>query len=371
MGMSSFQVKIVGDFCNIRCTYCRNRDFDQDTNVVMSIEKLEKLFVFLNSLPQAQIRTNWHGGEPLLAGKRFFSHVLSLESQYQQKMWRNVVQTNAMLVDDEWAKFFHDNNFLIGVSIDGSEKTHNSDRINVAGRDTYKEAMRGVEILRHHDIFPGVICTVTKKTVRYAEEMLLGLVNAGFKDIAFNAFYNTASDCNGDTYGLTDKEWLTFLIEIFETWLTLNDPTVHVRELDSMLAWTKSKSANSCVYKGTCHQWFVVDYTGDIYPCERLGRTTHFGSIDTLRTFQDLMDTPVFLNWKESIVQLPKKCQACSLQSLCHNGCVSHRTADEEGVPLYTYCESRLGFYDYIMRRLGGKEVNNHVTQKQFFVGIP
>jgi uncharacterized protein len=368
--MSSFQVKIVGDFCNIRCTYCRNREFDQDTNVVMSESTLERLFGFFDSLPQPLIRTNWHGGEPLLAGKKFFSHILELESQYQQKLWRNAVQTNAMLVDDWWAELFHDNHFHIGVSIDGSERTHNSDRINVAGRGTYKEAMHGVGVLRRHQIYPGVICTVTKKTVGYAKEMLLGLVDAGFKSIAFNAFYNTASSCTADTYALTDQEWLMFLVEIFETWLTLNDPTVHIRELDGILAWLKSKSANSCVYKGTCHQWLAVDYTGDIYPCERLGRATHFGSIDTLRTFQDLMDTEVFLDWKESIGQLPEKCQACNLQTLCHNGCVAHRKADEEGVPLYTYCESRLGFYDYIKNRLDGKEVKSHVKQKQFFVRL-
>ena len=350
--MSSFQVKIVGDFCNIRCTYCRNRDFDQDSNVLMSLANLEKLFVFLDSLPQARIRVNWHGGEPLLAGKKFFHHILRMESHYNQKTWMNAIQTNAMLVDAEWAKLFHDNQFSIGVSIDGSEQTHNNDRINVTGRGTYKEAMRGVETLRRNNIHPGVICTVTKKTVKHAKEMLLDLVSAGFKSIAFNAFYNTASNCSGDTYGLTDKEWLAFLIEIFETWLVLNDPTIRVRELDSMLAWTKSKSANSCVYKGTCYQWFAIHYTGDIYPCERLGKSTHFGSIDSLRTFQDLVNTPVFLNWKESVGQLPKKCRTCSLQSLCHNGCVSHRKADEEGVPLYTYCESRLGFYDYIKQRL-------------------
>ncbi len=355
--MSSFQVKIVGDFCNIRCSYCRNRDFDQTTRAVMSEGTLERLFVFLGSLPQQQIRTNWHGGEPLLAGKKFFSQIMRLETQYSQKVWRNVVQTNAMLVDDEWATFFHDNHFLIGVSVDGSEKTHNSDRVNVAGRGTYREVICGVETLRRHDIHPGVICTVTKKTVNFPRAMFLGLVDAGFKDIGFNAFYNTASDCNGDTYGLTDQEWLQFLIEIFETWLTLNDPTVHVREIDAMLAWTKSKSANSCIYKGTCHQWFVVHYTGDIYPCERLGKSTHFGSIDSLRTFEDLKDNPVFLAWKESIGQLPKKCQACRLLSLCHNGCVSHRRADEEGIPLYTYCESRLRFYDYLVKRIGGKEV--------------
>jgi len=335
----------------------------------MSINTLEKLFAFLNSVPHSRVRTNWHGGEPLLAGKKFFNHVLKLESQYPQKKWINAVQTNATLVDDKWAQLFHDNHFQIGVSIDGSEHTHNINRIDIAGCGTYEKAMRGVETLRRHNIYPSVICTVTKKTVEYAKEMLLGLVNAGFKGIAFNAFYNTASNCDSDTCeGLTNQEWLMFLIEIFETWLSLNDPTFHVREIDGTLAWIKSKSANSCVFKGACYQWFVIDYTGDIYPCERLGRTTHFGNIDSLNTIQNLLDNPIFLNWKESIEQLPKKCQGCELQRLCYNGCVSHRKTDVEGVPTYIYCESRLDFYNYIKNRLANKKEGSHVTQRSFFI---
>ncbi len=361
--MSSFQVKIVGDFCNVRCSYCRNRDFDQDANTVMSDATLERLFIFLNSLQQAQIRMNWHGGEPLLAGKKFFSHILKIENQYKQKSWVNSVQTNAMLIDNEWANIFQNNHFGIGVSIDGNEQTHNINRINVAGLGTYKKAMRGVEILRHHDIYPGVICTVTKKTVRRAKEIFRGLVDAGFKSIAFNAFYNTASSYSeDDIYSLTNQEWLMFLTEIFESWLALNDPSVHVREIDGILAWFKLKSSNSCLYKGACHQWFVVYYTGDMYPCERFGKITHFGNINSFGTFHDLLNNSTFLKWKETVERLPKKCQCCNLQKLCHNGCVSHRKADAEGVPLYAYCESRLGFYNYIKNRLERKEVKNHVT---------
>lgn len=354
--MSSFQVKIVGDFCNIRCSYCRNRDYEQGVKSVMPIEKLERLFVFLSSLPQQKVHVNWHGGEPLLAGKNFFNHIVRLEKQYPDKMWSNVIQTNAMLVDHEWAEFFVRNKFNVGVSIDGNEETHNHDRITATGRGTYQRAIRGVGILRSHGIYPGTICTVTKKTVASAKRMITGLVEAGFKSIAFNAFYNTASEDNGDVYGLTDKEWLAFLVEIFEEWVAFNDPTVRVREIDSILAWTRSKSANCCVYRGTCHQWFAVDSIGDIYPCERFGKTICFGNIDSVDSIKEISSSPIFLAWKDSISTLPQKCQVCKLQSLCHNGCTRHRKADVEGVPLYVHCESRREFYDYVQRRLNQSE---------------
>lgn len=328
----------------------------------MSIETLERLFIILNSLPQQKVRTNWHGGEPLLAGRKFFNHIVRLESQFPEKMWVNSIQTNATLIDSPWAKFFHDNCFNIGVSIDGSEQTHNANRVDIADNGTYKKVIYGVNVLRQHNINPSAICTVTKKSVTRGREMFLSLVDAGFKSIAFNAFYNTASSCDSDTYGLTDQEWLMFLIDIFEAWIALNDPSIRVRELDGIIAWLKEKSANSCVYKGTCYQWFVVDYTGDIFPCERFGRTIHFGNIYSLVDFQGVLDGQIFLDWKGFSEQLPKKCLACNLQTLCHNGCRSHRTADcEGGIPLYAYCESRRGFYNYLTNRLRGKEVNSDV----------
>lgn len=261
-----FQVKIVGDFCNIRCAYCRNRDFNRTEKAVMSIETLEKLFAFLASLSQKKVRVNWHGGEPLLAGKDFFNHIVRLEKEYPDKVWVNAVQTNATLIDSGWAKFFVDNGFHIGVSVDGTERVHNIDRISASGHGTYKRAVRGVDILRKHDIYPGVICTITKKTVRHAKEIFFGLTTAGFKNIAFNAFYNTASESGGDEYGLSDKDWSGFLKEIFESWLEINDETIRVRELDAILAWTAGKSLNDCSFRGGCSQWFAVDYTGDIYP---------------------------------------------------------------------------------------------------------
>jgi len=311
--------------------------------------------VFLNSLPQEKIRVSWHGGEPLLAGKDFFNQIIRLEKKYSKKEWLNSVQTNATLIDHEWAEFFSTNKFSVGVSVDGSERTHNGARLNAIKQGTYSKVIQGVKILRCHNIYPGIICTVTKKTFKYADEMLHGLLDAGFKGIAFNAFYNTASEGKRDVYGLTDEEWLCFLKKIFETWLTLNNPEIKIRELDGALAWVKSKAANYCMYKGTCYQWFVIDYEGKIYPCERLGKAVTFGSINSLKTFDELINQSVFVEWKKSIERMPQKCQDCKLKMLCHNGCVSHRQANNEGAPLYSYCESRLKFYDYINDRINGR----------------
>ena len=350
-----FQVKIVGDFCNIRCAYCRNRDFDRTDKAVMSFETLERFIAFLNTTPQWRVRANWHGGEPLLAGKDFFKHIVRVEKLYPEKIWLNSVQTNGTLIDEGWANFFTENNFHIGVSIDGNERVHNIDRIDASGRGTYKHAMRGVNILREHGIYPGVICTVTKKTVKYAEEIFFGLINSGFKGLAFNVFYNTATERKVDEYGLTESEWFGFLKEIFDLWLNLGDETIRVRELDAILAWTAGRSANECSFRGTCSHWFVVDDKGDVYPCERFGKRICFGNITALGKYEKLILDPEFMKLREENRILPNKCKTCNFLSLCHNGCCSHRRSDGEGVLIYTYCESRLELYNYIQHKL--KEV--------------
>lgn len=316
------------------------------------METLEQFFRVTSTLPQPMVRVSWHGGEPLLAGKDFFRHVVRLENQYPDKKWLNCVQTNAVLIDDEWSEIFCDGHFGIGVSIDGTEEAHNTNRVNVAGHGSYQHVIKGVSVLRKHGNNPGVICTVTKKTVERGREMFLGLTDAGFKSINFNAFYNTASMHDCDEYGLSSDEWSKFLIDVFEAWLNLNDPTVRVREIDGILAWTKNKVMSECSFKGTCHSWFVIDSQGDIYPCERYGKEVCFGNINSITSFSEVTKGAVFISRLKTIRKLPNKCLLCSLQPMCHNGCVSHRQLDEEGVLIYTYCESRLGLYEYIRQRL-------------------
>lgn len=353
--MSSFQIKPVGDFCNIQCAYCRNRGSNRATRTIMSTDTLEQLFEFFASVPQEKIRLNWHGGEPLLAGKEFFRKITDLESSRPNKIWANTVQTNAILIDEEWASFFKQHQFHVGVSVDGNKDIHDANRIDAVGHGTHDRAIAGVEILRKHGIHPGVISVVTKETASCGAEMLKGLADSGFTNIAFNAFYNTASVATIDNRAVTDKEWLAFLVDVFESWQLLDRPDVSVREIDATLAWLKGKLQRQCSFVGSCARWFTVDYTGNIYPCGRLGRSTQLGNVKK-HNFEEIVNNPTFLQWVITTQRLPQKCVNCKFVALCHNGCVSHRSQSENDVLLFAYCESRIGFYNYLRLNLSHRE---------------
>jgi uncharacterized protein len=351
--MPAIQAKIVGDFCNLRCTYCRDRDFDQGGKRVMSNEVLNALLGSLAQLPQAIQRVHWLGGEPTLAGLGFFKEVVRLQQEFAQKNWINTIQTNATLVTREWAEFFRASNFKVGVSVDGTSQTHDADRINMGGRGTYAKVIKGVLTLREAGIYPSVICVVTKRNAHMGAEMLRGLVEAGFTSIAFNAFYNVASDLREDPFAVSDEAWTRFLKDVFEEWVVLDRPEVHIREVDGMLAWTQGRTARSCVFRGSCSSWMLVDFDGKIYPCERLGRSACFGDVKEITSFSEVLSSPEHRAFTTQTLRMPEKCKVCSMQDFCHNGCVAHRIDNGDTSPHYAYCGSRLEFYDYLSKRIG------------------
>lgn len=356
--MPSIQAKIVGDFCNLRCTYCRDRDFDQGGKRVMSPETLEALISSLAKLPHNLQRVHWLGGEPTLAGLDFFKEATRLQGEQTHKRWVNTIQTNATLINHEWAEFFQAHNFKVGVSVDGTSQTHDADRINLVGHGSYSKVMDGVKILRKADIYPSVICVVTKRNASKGAQMLRGLVESGFTSIAFNAFYNTATDLRSDPFAVSDEAWTEFLKDVFEEWIILDRQDVQVRELDGMIAWTQGRTTRSCVFRGSCSSWLLVDHDGQVYPCERLGRSVCFGNVGSVASFAEILEAPVHRAFTTQTLRMPEVCKVCLMQTFCHNGCVAHRIEDGDTSPHYAYCGSRLAFYDYLLKRIPSSSRN-------------
>lgn len=350
--MPAIQAKVVGDFCNLRCTYCRDRDFDQGGKRVMSPQVLQTLISSLAQLPQNVQRMHWLGGEPTLAGLDFFKEVVRLQQEQAHKLWTNSIQTNATLINREWSEFFKTRDFKVGVSVDGTSQTHDADRINLAGHGSYANVMRGVNVLREAGIRPSVICVVTKRNAKNGAEMLRDLVDSGFTNIAFNAFYNTATDPRSDPFAVSDESWTQFLKDVFEEWVALDRADVQVRELDSLIAWTQGRTGRSCVFRGTCSNWLLVDHDGKVYPCERLGRSVCFGDVNSVVSFTEILETSAHKSFTTQTLRTPDKCTSCVMRDFCHNGCVAHRIDNGDTSPHYAYCGSRLAFYDYLVKRI-------------------
>lgn len=342
---------IVGDYCNLRCLYCFHRWKDQGRKQIMSSKLLEKFIREFLYLPLPIYIFSWHGGEPLLAGLDFFETAIELQNQYKEErqIIQNLVQTNGTLIDDEWALFFKNHNFGIGVSLDGNRETHDHFRVDKNGKGTFNKTMEGIKILRKHGIEPGILQTLTRNNISRAEESFQFFIDdLGIKNLGVNPYFDIVGlNKLMSDQKVTNKEFTTFLKTYIELWLERDDPNLRIREIDNFIGAVLRKPTHYCRLNGLCWTTFCINYNGEIYPCDPFLDQREFFCGDL--TKQSLLEIFTGSLWQETIGKidnLPPECRACKWQSVCHNGCSYLRVGGIEGK--YYYCQAQKEIFAYL-----------------------
>lgn len=350
-------IKVVGDFCNLRCRYCFYSVQDQATPHVMNEELLESFISQYMSLFSGRLTFIWHGGEPLLAGLKFFEKIIQLQQKCNKNHdIRNHIQTNGTCITDEWVLFFKEHHFRIGVSLDGCSVGHNQFRKRHLGGGSFDQVKRGIEILKKYGITPGFIQVLTRSNLQHLK-----------KDFSF--FMNFPLSSKGVVWGInpyldiaeinpqmlseqvTDKDLKEYLIRYIDLWLHKDKPNLHIREIDYLLAGVLQKSVGSCSFNGTCTGYFCLDYDGKIYPCDRLaGRPEFlFGDLSQ-QSLIEALNSPSRLSYAQRVNSRHPECTTCEWQKVCHNGCAHHRVGGIEGK--YYYCETRRAIFSYLQEKI-------------------
>lgn len=348
-------IKVVGDFCNLKCTYCFYNQRDQLSPHVMSSWLLEKFIKEYLQMFQGDVRFIWHGGEPLLAGIDFFQSVVRLQKVYADlsHQIKNTIQTNATLINDEWAEFFAHHQFGVGVSLDGSAESHNRFRKNTGGHDTFTAVRRGIEILREHGLRPGFIQTLTKSNLERTDEdfhffsEILGAENWGINHfLGVNEINKSMRD-----QSITDGELSQFFKRYIDLWLEQDDSKLRIREIDNFLAGVVGKRPRNCTFNGTCTSYFCLEYDGRVYPCDRLSGRNDLLYGDLLRqSLQEILTSPTRQYYVREVNKVHPDCAVCEWQLVCHNGCTHHRKGGISGK--YYYCETRKFVFAYLRQKV-------------------
>jgi uncharacterized protein len=132
----------------------------------MSEETLEEYIKqYIGGASQQCVSFCWHGGEPLMAGLPFFRKAMELQKKYADgKQIENTLQTNGILLNEEWCTFFRDNGFLIGLSLDGPEDIHDAFRHDCGGAPTFARVMKGVELMKRMGVEFNILSTVNARS---------------------------------------------------------------------------------------------------------------------------------------------------------------------------------------------------------------
>ena len=154
----NLMVKPVGSVCNLACDYCYYLEkanlYKDNLKHVMSDELLEKFIdEYINSQTMPQVLFTWHGGETLMRPLSFYKKAMELQKKYARgRTIDNCIQTNGTMLTDEWCEFFRENNWLVGVSIDGPQEFHDEYRKNKMGKPSFVKVMQGINLLKKHGV---------------------------------------------------------------------------------------------------------------------------------------------------------------------------------------------------------------------------
>ena len=298
---------------------------------------------------ESELNLAFQGGEPTLAGLSFYQEAVRLQGVHNTKniTIRNSIQTNGMAIDDEFAKFFHENNFLVGLSIDGDRESHELNR-----DDSFKGAMNAARLFQKHSVEFNILCVVTRNTARHIGRIYRFFRSSGFDYLQFIPCLDPEGEARGSrAYSLVPKDYGDFLCLLFDLWYAdiIKGESVSIRLFDNVLMVLAGRSAEACGLGGSCSCQFVTEADGSVYPCDfYVSDRFRLGSILT-DSIDELLCSDNCLEFVETSKGRAAECDACQYLRFCYGGC--RRDKDGTGVNKSYYCEALKRFYEYSLPR--------------------
>ena len=352
-------IKTVSEDCNMACEYCYYSHVAGHPRGIRvpSLEILQKLLrdYLVTCGPVASIA--WQGGEPLLAGLNFFRQVVALEARYGQprQIISNAVQTNGILLSPEWATFFRQYRFLVGVSLDGPQAIHDQSRVDAGGHGTFSRVMRGLACLRQNGVEFNILTVVGPHNVRKGSELLRFFGDSGLRWVQFipqMAFSAQNSSVPG-LFAITPQEYGDFLCETFDIWYNDGQPVLSIRYFDNVLQSYLGDTPEICTMQAQCPSQLTIESNGDIYACDfYMDEDGKIGNVMAIPLI-DAFASEGYRRFAALKPALPEPCRECSWLKHCQGGCPRNRTWDPAQSDTADYfCESFKQFFAYADSRL-------------------
>jgi len=331
----NIMAKPVCGVCNLDCAYCYYTSKPQELypgvkKFMMSEQVLDRYArEYLQAMP-VQADFGWQGGEPLLAGKQFFRKAVELQKQYGRdgQVVANAMQTNGTLIDDEWAEFFAEHRFLVGISLDGPPEWHDHFRRDHAGQPSFHRAWAGLELLRKHHAEFNVLVTLNARNAPHAGDIYRYFVNRGVRWLQFIPVLEKDEAGRPRDYSCTGEQFGRFMLDVLELWLDRHVGVVSERLIDSVLHTIVHGESALCCNAARCANAHVLEFNGDLYACDHfVFRPWLIGNI--METpLDELVRSPRLEEFAALKTDLPAACRDCEYLPYCNGGCPKHHVPD-------------------------------------------
>ena len=349
-------IKPSGSDCNLDCKYCFYKNRAPEIGAGrqrMTEQVLEKLVKDYMHLGFAYAGFSWQGGEPMLMGLDFYKKVVELQKKYGSpgQTVSNALQTNAILIDQQWCRFLRENKFLVGISIDGPKRFHDHYRTDHAGGGTFDKVLAAIELCKQHKVEFNTLTLVNNLTAENPDEVFDFFLDLEVKYLQFIPCVelDPATQKIAD-FSVTPAALGNFLCRIFDRWYALGPQKISIRDFDSILSCCLTGQHTICTFSPQCSQYIVVEHTGDCFCCDFF--------VEPKWRLGNIFETPIeklaagetkrrFARAKQN---LSNKCLICRHLAVCRGGCMKDRIAPDEALSTETYfCPAYKQFFDYAL----------------------
>lgn len=358
----SLLIKPASSNCNLRCKYCFYYDIAENRTTqnygMMEPDLLESIVKKVLDYAEHSCTFAFQGGEPTFIGLDFYKKLVEFEKKYNHKKLRihNAIQTNGMVIDENWAKFLSENRFLVGISLDGPKDIHDANRLDAKGAGSFTRVMKTIALFDKWKVEYNVLSVVNGYTARHAGKLYNFYKKNHFQYLQFIPCLDPLNEIPGrNEYSLTPQKYTYFLKNLFDLWYEdiLRGNGISIRYFDNLVGMFMGHRPEACGMLGECQCQYVVEADGSVYPCDfyvldewRLGSLKD----QELPELQNSEEGQRFLELSRPV---DPKCRECKWLNLCRGGCRRDREPFIEGQPaLNRYCEVYREFFEYAGARL-------------------
>jgi uncharacterized protein len=332
-----FQVfaKPAGAVCNLGCRYCyylkKEYLYPKGESLRMPDDILEDYIVqHINASPDQVIRFSWHGGEPTVLGLNAFRKIVALQRKHQPAGRRiaNGMQTNGILLDEDWCRFLAAEGFAVGLSLDGPREMHDRYRVTRDQKPTYEQTMRGYELLRRHRISTDILCVVNAENVRFPAEVYRFFKQIKALYVSFLPLVEPQADAQGGVSpdSVPAEAWGAFLCAVFDEWVSGDIGRIKVQIFEEAARTAFGQDHSLCIFRPVCGDVPVVEHNGDFYSCDHFVDAEHcLGNIRET-ALVELLESPAQRAFGQAKLEtLPRACLACEVRAMCNGECPKNR----------------------------------------------
>lgn len=365
-------LKPVGPICNLACEYCyyteKTHLYEGGVKRTMNEELLDRFVKeYIEAQTVNEVMFTWHGGEALMRPIGFYKKAIELQKRYAKgRVIDNCIQTNGTLLTDDWCAFFKENNFLVGVSIDGPQEFHDEYRRNRQGKPSFHQVMKGINLLKKHGVEYNAMAVVNDFNADYPLDFYHFFKEIDCRYIQFSPIVermttrtdglNLATPIDRGVTKLADfsvsaEQWGDFLCAIFDEWVRHDVGQYYIQIFDSVLANWVGEAPGVCTLAKTCGHAGVMEVNGDVYSCDHFVFPEYrLGNIYSKTLVEMMYSDGQIAFGADKQKTLPGQCRDCEFLFACNGECPKNRfIRTDDGEPGLNYlCKGYLKFFKHV-----------------------